>query len=76
MYQDTGKMYPIHSGGHQGYIDGVIKILNQELDRLPMNKANDRNYILDKIDDIIHRLRMKIVNSGKFSMNDFREDEF
>lgn len=76
MYQDTGKMYPIHSGGHQGYIDGVIKILNQELERLPMNKANDRNYILDQIDGIIHRLRIKIVNSGKFSMNDFREDEF
>ena len=76
IYQETGQRLPIHSGGHQGYIDGVIKILNQELDRLPMGKSNDKNYILDRIDSIIYRLKAKIVSSGKHSMNDFREDEF
>lgn len=76
IYQETGQRLPIHSGGHQGYIDGVIKILNQELYRLPMGKSNDKNYILDRIDAIICRLKAKIVSSGKHSMNDFREDEF
>jgi hypothetical protein len=76
IYQETGQRLPIHSGGHQGYIDGVIKILNQELDRLPMGNSNDKNYILDRIDSIIYRLKDKIVSSGKHSMNDFREDEF
>ncbi|MEG3845157.1 AHH domain-containing protein [Microcoleus sp. herbarium14] len=76
IYQETGQRLPIHSGGHQGYIDGVIKILNQELYRLPIGKSNDKNYILDRIDAIIYRLKAKIVSSGKHSMNDFREDEF
>ena len=74
--QESGQLLPIHSGGHPGYIDGVIKTLNQELERLPMGKYNDKNYILDLIDSIIYRLKAKIINSGKHSMNDFREDEF
>jgi len=75
--QETGQRLPIHSGGHQGYIDGVIKILNQELERLQIDgKFNDRDAILDRIDAIIYRLKAKIVSSGKHSMNDFREDEF
>ena len=75
-YQETGQRLPIHSGGHPGYIKGVIKVLNQELERLPIGKYNDKNYILDLIDSIIYRLKAKIVSSGKYSMNDFREDEF
>lgn len=76
-YEETGQRLPIHSGGHQGYIDGVRKILNQELERLQIEgKYNDKNYILDRIDAIIDRLKAKIVSSGKHSMNDFREDEF
>jgi hypothetical protein len=76
IYQETGQRLPIHSGGHPGYIKGVIKVLNQELERLPIGKYNDKNYILDLIDSIIYRLKAKIVSSGKYSMNDFKEDEF
>lgn len=76
IYQEHGQRLPIHSGGHPGYIKGVIKVLNQELERLPIGKYNDKNYILDLIDSIIYRLKAKIVGSGKYSMNDFKEDEF
>jgi hypothetical protein len=77
IYQENGQVLPIHSGGHQGYIDGVIKILNQELERLQIEgKSNDMDAIWDRIDSIIYRLKAKIVSSGKHSMNDFTEDEF